>query len=346
MKHLKIFFFWLACLTGQLNAHDAFYAISSLRFLLDDQEKTIVCENDDIARLWDRASLDQTVSAEIEEAHSLYYQSGNTEAANAKLEQAWIILQDDYFNLRVRDDAHYPNLTDNPLFTEKIREQVNPYLMPLNHHMKPVLDDIFSRSRAIESLEALENAGFHTISKFIAVARHPSVPGYLFKFYFDSEHRLRKEKRPGWARLVERCLGAKNIRKLISNEGIKEFIVPDKWIYPLPQHPLPRIQLDKEQQLIVLLVTEMDLVSSEECRQAWKTKITPRHLDELYCILSHGFASTYLIANVSYTKQGKFACLDTEFAQRKLHYDRVTHYLSDEMQQYWIQLIKQGGQPN
>ncbi len=344
LKKILICFF--ICFFSSTQANEAFYAIASLRFFLDDAEKgSIRFEKSDVASLWEKASLDDASFPAVEKARTLYYQ-GSYDEVSGLLEEVWEQIRNDYFSkyLKEKRNQYYPNFTDNPLMSVQIREVIQPYLLPLDHAMKPILDDIFYQSRAIESEEAFEKAGFKTISKYMRVARHPLLKGYLLKVFLDSEHRLNQVKRPGWLRLVDRCEGAMNIRLLIDKEKIQHFVVPDKKIYPLPIEPFPILPSGKEQQLAVLLVDDMELVPHEQCREAWKNKITHDHLRELYLIISHGYASTYLAANIAYTKKGKFACIDTEFPQRKLNFEKVRHYLSEEMCEYWDALVKLGGQ--
>lgn len=116
---------------------------------------------------------------------------------------------------------------------------------------------------------------------------------------------------------------------------IKHFTVPDKWIYPLPPLPAQGVQ-----HAIVLLVKDMNLVSREEIKEAWKTHVTPRHLDELYIILSHGCGSNFLSSNVPYTKDGKFTFIDTEYPKRKISLNKVKLYIAPELHPYWDELVK------
>lgn len=344
MKLLRILICFFVGFLSSVSASEAFYAISSLCFYLDDTKKeSIKFENADIASLWEKASLDSFVSSKIKKARTLFYNEQNFTEANELLEEAWEQIRGNVISRPEKDHQYYPNFSDNPLLNEEMRNAIQPYLLSLKHPMKPMLDEIFNQSRAIENEEAFENAGFDSISKFMRVAKHPLLPGYLLKVFLDSEHRLNQVKRPGWLRLVDRCEGAMFIRKLIKKEKIQHFVVPDKKIYPLPPEPIPRLLPGKEQQLAVLLVTDMDLAEHELSREAWKTKITPEHLEELYTIISHGYASTYLATNIAYTNNGKFACIDTEFPQRKLNFDKVRHYLSEEMCVYWDELVKSGG---
>jgi hypothetical protein len=232
----------------------------------------------------------------------------------------------------------YENFDDNPSIDQQMRGMIRPYLLPLDHPMKGALDLIFSESRAIENEATFANAGFDTLfvrpATYIRVARHPLLPDHLLKVYLDNETR-QKAGIPGWGWLLNRCKAAKSIRKLIKKKNLQHFSVPDKWLYPLPatrdsQHP------------VILIVTEMNLVGSWKTRKAWKNA-TQEHLDELFCILSHGYASTDLINNIPYTQEGKFACIDTEHPKRKLKYSHIRSHLSKPMQAYWDELVKRKG---
>lgn len=234
--------------------------------------------------------------------------------------------------------AAYPHFWDNPLLDSKMKDRMEPYLMPLTHPLKPILDTIFSQGRVIQDENSLTAAGFiikHRMpNTHILVVKHPAIEGYLFKIYPDSELHL-KDGKPGWYWLCNRCEGAERIRKLIKKKKIQFFTVPDKWIYPLPPTA-------NAKQPIVLIVTDMQLVSSEENKWAWKNVATKKHLDELYYILSHGSGSYFLTGNIPYTKSGKFAFIDTEYPKRIVKMKNVIkfHFLSPEMEEYWKKLIE------
>lgn len=324
--------------------NDSFYAINSLRFFLDENVEDAIAHDEwDIAYLWEKASLDSSIADELSEAFSLYYMEGKVRETVQKLDRIADKLSDNYLKKTQWTQLKYPNFSKNPLFSQKMKEVIGPYLLPLNHPLMKNLEELFKRSRVIENEESLKQAGFETISKFMRVVRHPALPGYLLKFFLDFEPRLNYDKKPGWLRLVERCEGAENIRELIKKENIKHFVVPDKYLYPLPEHPAPHLLSGGERQVIVLVVTDMNLAPYSEGKDAWKTRITPEHLDELYLIISHGYASTYLSVNIPYTADGKFACIDTEYPKRKLNLGKVRHYLSPEMAEYWDWLVRNGG---
>ena len=238
---------------------------------------------------------------------------------------------------------NYPNFHDNPHLNERMQITIAPYLLPLDHPMKATLDSIFSKERVIQNEKTLTDAGFEIIAgpmprSFIIVARHPQVPGFVFKIYLDSEERCREES-PHWKSLAKRCAGAFGIRQIIKRNNFRYFSVPDKWLYILPLYPFSSVQNPEP---IILIETDMELESYEVTKQMWKTGITQEYLDELYFILKKGFGghgTVCLSVNVPFTKRGKFAFTDTESSRAKLNLKNIKKYLSEEMQQYWDSLI-------
>lgn len=240
---------------------------------------------------------------------------------------------------------NYPNFKDNPLLTDHMRLMIANYLIPVDHPVKATLDFIFSQSRVLESERTLIEAGFEILvpplpSSYIIVARHPEIPGYVFKLHLDSENRSRKQL-PSWIWLVRRCAEAKKIRKTIQRKNIRYFSVPDKWIFVPPAYPYSTAE---NPQPIIIVETDMELVSQEETEYRWKKWIKPKHLDELYSIIKHGHGGMsvlYLVNNVPYTKNNKFAFIDTEGPQsKKVKFNFIKQYLSKEMQNYWDSLIQ------
>lgn len=240
----------------------------------------------------------------------------------------------------------YPNCEDHPFLNDQMQFRIAPHLLPLHHPMRATLDSIFSKSRVIENERTLIDAGFTIIAgpmplSFIIVARHPEVPGFVFKLYLDSETRQRKEI-PHWQWLARRCDGARGIRKIIKRDNIRYFTVPDKWLYVLPIYPFSNVL---NPQPLILMETDMEPVSLATTELMWKTIITRKHLDELYSIFKHGYGghgTIFLTNNIPFTKQGKFAFTDTEDPREALKLKDLQHikkYLSKDMQRYWDTLI-------
>lgn len=239
-------------------------------------------------------------------------------------------------------ETPYPGLSENPYLEKSDQDKIQPFLLPLTHPMKEQLDLIFHKSRAIQDRDTFEEAGFEVLmddlNSLMILAKHPGIPGYLFKVYFDGSET--KKNKSGWGFLLKRCKGASDIRSLIHEKELKYFSVPDKWLYLLP---IPFVESDKRIEPVILMVTDMELVTPKENVQAWKTKITKEHLQELYLILSHGHGSSGLVKNVPYTNSGKFAFIDTEHPNKTPKYDKARQFLSKEVQAYWDQLVRTEG---
>lgn len=234
------------------------------------------------------------------------------------------------------DCKDYFYFENNPDFDRQTKEKLQPYLLPLDHPAKAVLDSIFSHGNPLKNKKSFKKAGFTIISKNTSslayIAKHARLPGYLVKAYLQTRPKGRMGNE-SWMGFLMRCQGADNIRKLISSHHLRYFSVPDKWIYPLPKRaPFPPRE-------VILVVTDSQLTPRSECQKAWKNA-SKACLDELYIILAHGYASTFLVGNIPYTKSGTFACVDTEFPIRKHKMERVIKYLSSEMGTYWSKLTK------
>jgi hypothetical protein len=361
MLFLNSFFFLIF---SQITANEeeknkqAFYAISSLRFYLDevfssDGEKDgIVFEEDDVNQLWSQA-MHSSFLAQIQLVKDDYEQALKQNSSELLIEakdildDVWEKLNSEFLN---HDEGfsvsfRFPSfiasahsLTNVELPSGEEGDRIRSYFLPDDHWLKAKLDKIFAQPGVLENKTSFKKAGFITLHRQASgmrVASHPLIPGYLVKVFFNSNSRNQDWKWP-----IARCKGAENIRNLIKKENLRYFTVPDKWIYLVPGSSLSH----PEWQASVLVVTDMNLVSREASKRAWKNA-TAEHLKELYCILSHGFASCYLPYNIPYTKEGTYACVDTAYPQRKHHYESARHYFSDEMKLYWDKLVKKGGNP-
>jgi hypothetical protein len=328
-------------LLGDIQTEEkAFYALSALQSYIGAMAQPsehgfrgINLDDNDIAGLWAKASRGP-FGASIDKVSKKYYQALDKRPST----QARMLVQ-------VADSLMSIWRQSNGALLEKIivadkRLSDERFFLPDSHWLKGALDDLFARGWPLKNRENFFSAGFTPIcqrSSSMVVAAHDLIPGYLIKAYLDEEKR-NKDRSRKW--LINRCLGAENVRNLIQSKRMKYFTVPEKWIYILPG-----FDALNDHNNAVLVVTNMQLTSEEKTKWAWKNVITKKHLDELYCILSHGFSSTYLVGNIPYTKQGTFTCIDTEYPERKLPFDKVSSYLSDDMRAYWESLVRQGGKP-
>jgi hypothetical protein len=87
----------------------------------------------------------------------------------------------------------------------------------------------------------------------------------------------------------------------------------------------------------------MNLTSKAQNLAAWKSLITGEHLKELYKIISYAKGSSYRPDNITYSVDGKFAFIDTEYPKAHPDYKSIRKYLSREMQAEWDKIVKNGG---
>lgn len=314
----------------------AFYAISSLLFYLDSEEEensNTIFSQEDIQSLWDRAlnsELEDIILAKncYEKASITHLESQNLlDQSKKHLFSAWQNLNP-YWTSSTKDlIAKAPNFHD--------------YVLTEHSPLWPNLSSIFNNKKCLNTPSHFKRAGFKIISERpsgLFIARHPDLPGYVVKAYIKSE-----KIKLTWTWCIHRCWGVSNIRELIQEKNLKHFIVPDKWIYPFfPEGEIPQDLFDIETPA-VLVATDMQLVTKSESRAAWREIPTKEHIQELYCILSHGYSSCSLPSNIPYTIHKKFACIDTEHPQRELPFHHVPNHLSKEMGKYWDYLVKTGG---
>lgn len=213
------------------------------------------------------------------------------------------------------------------------------YLLPLNHPLKPALDEIFGNERVTRDLLSLSKAGFKILYEgersYIVIASHPKLPGHLVKLYLDVERRIKRDV-PGWKWLLRRCQGADAVRQAIKKIKSKHFSAPQKWLYQLPY------MQGYEGRPFVLLVEDMQLVSEEENEQAWKTLMTKEHLNELYQIIKRARGTSYRKDNIWLSKNGTFAFIDTEYPYRNPNFEKLGYYLASAQREYWHKIVKKG----
>lgn len=365
---------WVLCLSGTLFfinlsaelSQQQVQALSSLIFFteeeISDSPASIPVEEEDLLLLWDIV-LSGELDDNLQDIHQLYLQAQHKKLQGERYE-AHSILQLVSSQLTARWMAYEPieelpaahqlakkshgwkEIKTYPQLDSSALKDIYPFLLPSNHSLKPALQSIFTQSRATFSDDSMQSAGFEIKFRqprsFIRVASHPLLPGVLIKAYLDSDTRI-KNGIPGWKWFIYRCEGAKKVRNIIKSSRVKNFVVPDKWIYPLPLNPSPPAVQNIDPKPIILIVKDMQLVSKAANKEAWKTKITRKHLCELYQILSQAGGSSYRPDNITYTRNGTFAFIDTEYPKKKPDYKSIRPYLREDMQHYWDKLVKKGG---
>jgi hypothetical protein len=172
----------------------------------------------------------------------------------------------------------------NPLTAIHRWLEIEPYFLPVQHPIKKPLDKLFQKTRVTQSKETLEKAGFSKIKKQaptkITTTTHPLFPHYIFKIYLDTQPSVDDS-----AQWIKRIKSAHAVRECIKKYGFKHLYVPQKWIYPLPLEPSPPQDDIYYRKNFILVVEKVALVSYQQNRQAFKTKMTKEILNELYSVL-------------------------------------------------------------
>ena len=205
------------------------------------------------------------------------------------------------------------------------------YALPQTHPFKSTVNFLFADPNVLQDEISLSAAGFitHDIRKrnSMRVVSHPSVPGYLFKLFLRSET---SRQRLAWQRdiFIDRCKSARILQKVIRINRMKHFVVPSKWLIEVKTRGF---------HTYVLMVTKINVLNTKRSERAWKTRASSELLQELHTLLQKVQISPRLASNLPYTKEGKFAFIDTE--RRTYDFDILLVYLSRKMQKYWSQLI-------
>lgn len=217
------------------------------------------------------------------------------------------------------------------------------FLLPVEHPIKPVLDHIFSSSRALLSLESLEKAGFSFSKprKFtnLIVARHPAIHGYIFKLYLDAQ-RYHKDKGEHFFWIL-RVQGSLLVRQQIIANNLQDFLkVPQKWIYALPKNPKPHKGYMRKN--YILVEEDMDLISNEENKALWKSGYVSKELlDAVFLVLREvGLSDCAKPDNIPFSKDGRVAFIDTQTFGGSVPFNNLTSVLSEENQSYWKLIIQ------
>jgi hypothetical protein len=220
---------------------------------------------------------------------------------------------------------------------------LTPHLMDDDHPVKGALDAIFSEFNPLKNDAELHKSGFNVVSarrEGMRVVSHPELGGYLLKL-FPREEQKNQHMDISWA--VERCTNARQLQALIKEKNLKHFLVPAKCIY-IPAN-VDMLQAQGVQNYVVLVVEDMQILSSKLSRVVWANLTSLDVVDELFAILKHGYSSCHLPANMPFSQvYGKFACIDTEEPHLPTPYHNATKYLPPNMQRYWLKLVDSKGQ--
>ncbi|KIC73705.1 hypothetical protein DB42_BS00200 [Neochlamydia sp. EPS4] len=238
----------------------------------------------------------------------------------------------------------YPNYYVQPSHIEpNIWLQLQPFFLPENHPIKPKLDRLFSK-RVTQNKESLQKAGFiqptpMRFSKTI-VTKNKNIPGFIFKFFGDDQLEIND-----WERCYARVAGAISIQEALNRHHINHlFVVPTKWIYPLPEAPYPLKQNNLQRKNFIVIENEIDIFSGKENNKMWKSPIINCHtLSWIYILLQElGLNDSPYNFNMPIAKDNRIAFVDTEHHHKwPVPLKKLWQFLSPPMRDFWNQLCEE-----
>lgn len=238
---------------------------------------------------------------------------------------------------------HNDYYVQNPHVDPAVWNGVAPYFLPENHPVKSKLDRLFKK-RVTQNAKTLKKAGFTQpepmrFSKTI-VTRNHNVPGYMFKFFSDEQRDI-----IDWKRCLRRVSGAIYIQEALNKYGLNHlFVVPAKFIYPLPAEPSPPAHLQRKNFIVV--ENEIDLYTGKDNNRMWKTPvINPVTLTWIYLLMQElGLNDSPYNFNMPVTKDNRVAFIDTEHHHKwPVPFNKLWQFLSPEMMDFWNKLCEKGG---
>lgn len=247
---------------------------------------------------------------------------------------------------RAFDTAHLlkGRYVQSPYVETIVWNYVQPFFLPENHPVKPKLDRLFSK-RVTQSSSTLKKAGFTQpdpmkFSKTI-VSPNKNVPGYMFKFFCDDQKGI-----SDWQRLFYRVTGAIYIQDALNRYNINHlFVVPSKWIYPLPAEPSPPANMERKNFIVV--EDKLDIYTGSENNKMWKSPIiNPVTLTWIVFLLQElGLSDSPYNFNMPITKDNRISFIDTEHHHKwPVPLYKLWSYLSSDMGSFWNELCRQVGQ--
>lgn len=208
--------------------------------------------------------------------------------------------------------------------------EVDRWLLPETHPIYPVLENLFPSREMFDSFETLEYLGFSskapaegTCSWSILVLAHPLIEGYIIKKYpnhVDSKRQLVK--------YLRRLQGAATISQYIKEHELEHIVVPEKWLYRLPDYfndPVTGFPG------YLVIAEEFDLCpggdwGGETLKKYQKMKEPV--MRELCAILHDLRGCDASPQNQPFTRDGKIAFIDTEHLGR-MPQDFMTRLIKD-----------------
>lgn len=234
------------------------------------------------------------------------------------------------------------NYPYNPHVPIEIWNEVEPHFLPCDHPIKKKLDRIFKKKRVTLSEQTFVEAGF-SITRLnrpinAVVTGHKDLKGYLVKVYLDSQFAI-----PEWQMWLRRIKGIEIIQECLDKHQFTQFVLPKKWIYPLPTEPSPPIDERYNRKNFILVVEDMHILDHKKNAQAFKETLNKPLLNDLYIVLTEcGLTDCVWIGNMPFTKKRKITFIDTELFHNGIpEFEKLKTYFSDPMKDHLEKLIRE-----
>lgn len=208
------------------------------------------------------------------------------------------------------------------------QDSIDEWLLPKKHPLHKRLNKLFSDSRIFDSPLSLQEIGCDVnkrVHKKLMVFTHPDVPEYIFKKFQNSV--LRSEQ---LEKYIIRLKGAKAVRDAIKQHRLSNIVVPNKWLYRLPNC----------RKSYLVIAERFDICAGDdkpdgENVQRYRT-MSYKTLHELCTIMKALGGCDAWPRNQPFTKQGKIAFIDTEHVGHKeAHFAKhILPLLDAQMQEY------------
>lgn len=222
--------------------------------------------------------------------------------------------------------------------SQEIWDMMQPLFLPEKHPLKSKLDRIFKNGRPSANYEAMKKAGFKDQKvgpiSLTTVAKHSGLKKHLVKLLTDDVFY------PEYGILKKRVEASKSVRKAITELGYESyFVVPQKWIYPLPANSISTDPV-AIQKYFIILEEKMDILSNSMNHKFWKNRIDKKLLTALCHLISlEGLFDSVLPRNIPFTKSGKIALIDLEHhLEWPIPFYKLDPYLNAEMGNFWKKL--------
>ena len=210
-------------------------------------------------------------------------------------------------------------------------------LLPEDHLLQKKLKKLFKNREMFRSVESVRAAGFQVSlsqkSDKIIVAGHSKLPGFLIKKFPD--HIGKNVQLENYRKRIH---GARKLRQFIESSGLKSIVVPQKWLYPLPDRFSDKVSREKS---YVLVVEDMNICGGKGKLNGETVKryreIPYPVLKELCFVVYHFRGLDSGPCNMTYTKSNQIAFVDTECWDewdRPGFLDRVLCYMDEERKQF------------